>query len=137
MTSSAAAWTVLLSVLAAAVVVASMSAHVDESLVAAAPTPALDAPVAVSTVPAITTTTVLPPGSCFVTIGNGKAPLFVAPDPSSREMLTVPAGNYVVAAAQPQLSRAEQRWLLIEVGGVSGWVRDRSGTIDQRSAACV
>lgn len=82
-----------------------------------------------------TTTTVIPDGSCRVTISGGQAELRTDPSPVSNRILAVPAGDYAVSAVRPRAA-SERRWLQIDVGGTIGWVVDAPVDIKAKSAEC-
>lgn len=131
--SSATAWLVLVALLTSLVVAASFSAGEGDAG-AGSGTGASD--VVSALVPTVTTTTIHAPGTCRVSIAGGKPALRTEPSGLGRRILTVPSGDYVVAAAKTLTHGSQQRWLQIDVDGISGWVADRAFTIDARTAEC-
>ena len=136
--TTASAWLVLLVILAAVVGTATISPIVETStmsdprsesrLVFPAATSAMVTPV--------TTTTLIATGACTVTISSRRTALHREPDSLSSEVLSVPAGAYPVAASHSLVRGTEQRWLLIDVAGTQGWVRDLAADVAATSPEC-
>lgn len=130
---SVAAWTVLLATLAIVMAAAAASAGHEHAERAA---PRSTAPLAAPLVSPVTTTTVLPADACRVTIRGASVALHDRPSRGSRALLEVPRGDYVVAASRSLTAGTEQHWLLIDVGGISGWVRNVADHLEVDVPAC-
>lgn len=82
-------------------------------------------------------TTAGPVDGCVVTISNPLATLHEEPDEFSQEIGSIPSGDYVVEGVEiVSFGPQQQRWLRIEVDGRSGFVRDSTFNIADRTADC-
>jgi hypothetical protein len=87
-----------------------------------------------------TTTTTVPPntttggdvGECRVVIANPFATLYEETSRFSQEIMRIPAGTYSVLDHAVVEFVRDERWLLIDVDGQTGWIPDDTFDVERR-----
>lgn len=78
-----------------------------------------------------------PPTDCVLTITNELVSLMSEPDTFSQEIIRVPSGEYPTSDFREiPFGGTQQGWFQIEAEGRTGWVKNDTWTVENKTSAC-